>query len=255
MFFLTSASRVTPKVRAYDFPRAEEGPEDLEALLADPRGPVPDVARGIEPHLRAPGQDQLGPGQIGVRQHAVDVLGRDGHGAGVGQQLLLGRGERVRPAPQDVVELVGVDAQGRLGGLEAGHRPVGERQDLGRDERGRGIEPRSREIDLLGAGEGPRFPGVEVRLHVRVGMEREELALQLRDQGQGRQQAGGPLPQPAAVGLQSGEPGEEPAGRVLPGRVARVQLGEVPRVLLGSCLRLRLSRHRLSPVPLFIRSL
>ena len=73
--------------------------------------------------------------EVGVGEDAVDVRRRAGQRAGVGQELLLGVGQRVRRAADDVAQVERVGLQPRLGCEELLDRRAADPQDLGLDER------------------------------------------------------------------------------------------------------------------------
>ena len=182
--------------------------------------------------------------KIGVRQDAEGVRGRRRHRPRIGEQPLVGGVERVRRAPRDVLEVEAVHLQARLRGSQPIERRLPRAEQLRLDECRLRAERRRELRHLLPHPLALAVARVLVGEHARVRVEPRELLVERRlaieRVGERRRRRRELALEP----LQRRELGGELVLRGAPRHVARVDLGEIPRVLLGNFRAVALLRER-----------
>jgi hypothetical protein len=118
--------------------------------------------------------------EIGVGQDRVDVAGRSSQRTGVGQQLLLGVGERMGGAPEDVAQIERVGLQPRFGGGRFLHGRLADFQEFGLDERRFGAELREELLHLLLHALRTRQARVLIGEHAGVHIQPRQLLIEVR---------------------------------------------------------------------------
>jgi hypothetical protein len=227
--------------------RREERRHRVPAVVAVRPGAQLSVARLIDLGLAAVAQRDRRIGKVGIRQDAVDVRRRPGHRPRFGEKLLLGIGQRVRRAADDVVEVEVVDLQATLRGDEAIDRLAADVQDLGLDVGGLRREAGVDLLHLLLHAVRARRPRVLVGEHAGVDVEARQLLVQPRRQ---LQRVGQRLRRGSELALEVAQLRQLRDDLFLlraPGALARIDVRQIPGVFhrdLGPIAFLRRHQYR-----------
>ncbi len=224
--------------------RAEERRHHLLAIVAVRHAPVDAEVRRIEPDALAVAERDRRIREIGVGENAEDIARRARHHRGTRDDPLLRFRARVGGAPDDVVQIQAVGLQPRFRRDEPIDGCPIDLQDLGLDEGRLGPERGADLRHLLLHALIGADARVLVGHHARVDIDAREV---LREAAREFQRVGELLRRAAERAFVRGDLwklGDERVLRGAPRLVGRVDLRQVPLVLVGNLAAFPLLRNR-----------